>query len=132
MIRIETRRRRSSIVPGGSWLSVVWVMSLVMQDVIGLGIALGEKYAVTAKEADDANGASSDHSERVADEAGEEAKVNNEWEQYVDAADLFDDPVRMYLREIGRVRLLKKADEFNLARKIEACKHIHTLEATRY
>ena len=39
------------------------------QDVIGLGIALEEKYAVTAKEADEANGVSSaretDHSERL-------------------------------------------------------------------
>ena len=39
-----------------------------------------------------------------------------------------DDPVRMYLREIGRVRLLKRADERNLARRLEACKHAQDIE----
>ena len=48
----------------------------------------------------------------------------------MEVVDLFDDPVRMYLREIGRVRLLKKADEFDLARRIEASKHVLELEAT--
>jgi RNA polymerase primary sigma factor len=39
-----------------------------------------------------------------------------------------DDPVRMYLREIGRVGLLKAADERTLARRIEACKHVEIVE----
>ncbi|MEZ5560014.1 MAG: sodium/glutamate symporter [Pseudomonadales bacterium] len=30
-----------SVVPGGMWLSVVWVMSLVMQALVGLGVVLG-------------------------------------------------------------------------------------------
>lgn len=30
----------SSIVPGGTWLSVLWVMSLVMQALIGIGVVL--------------------------------------------------------------------------------------------
>jgi ESS family glutamate:Na+ symporter len=33
--------KRASIVPGGSWMSVVWVMSLVMQGVVGLVAILG-------------------------------------------------------------------------------------------
>ena len=36
---------RSSIIPGGSWLSVVWVMSLVMQGVVGLVVILGYNAA---------------------------------------------------------------------------------------
>jgi RNA polymerase primary sigma factor len=39
-----------------------------------------------------------------------------------------DDPVRMYLREIGRVPLLNAEDEKRLARKMELGKHIRQLE----
>ncbi len=35
-----------------------------------------------------------------------------------------DDPVRMYLREIGKVYLLSGADEKRLARQMEEAKHI--------
>ena len=38
--------------------------------------------------------------------------------------EMVDDPVRMYLREIGRVRLLSARDERILARKMEGGKHI--------
>ena len=105
------------------------------QDLIRRGIVLGDRGAATAEECDDADGVSSDQEGNRSDEsvdktAGQEADVSSDWEQYVEAADLFDDPVRMYLREIGRVRLLKKADEFDLARKIEACKYVHALNAS--
>jgi RNA polymerase primary sigma factor len=39
-----------------------------------------------------------------------------------------DDPVRMYLREIGKVYLLSGADEKRLARCMEENKHIHAIE----
>ncbi len=39
-----------------------------------------------------------------------------------------DDPVRMYLREIGKVYLLSGADEKRLARQMEESKHIHAIE----
>ena len=42
--------------------------------------------------------------------------------------EMVDDPVRMYLREIGRVRLLSAKDERILARKMEGGKHISRLE----
>ncbi|MEE9198973.1 MAG: sigma-70 factor domain-containing protein, partial [Dehalococcoidia bacterium] len=42
--------------------------------------------------------------------------------------DMVDDPVRMYLREIGRVRLLNAKDERILARKMEGGKYISSLE----
>ncbi|MDD9994437.1 MAG: hypothetical protein OXS35_01630, partial [Dehalococcoidia bacterium] len=45
-----------------------------------------------------------------------------------DNTEIIDDPVRMYLREIGRVSLLKAHDERVLARRMEAVKHIETLE----
>ena len=39
-----------------------------------------------------------------------------------------DDPVRMYLREIGKVFLLSGADEKRLARHMEEAKHIESVE----
>ena len=54
--------------------------------------------------------------------------LDDEWEQELDGVEMPEDPIRMYLREIGRVKLLKKADEYNLARRIESCKYIEVLE----
>ena len=45
-----------------------------------------------------------------------------EWEPESESMEVLDDPVRMYLREIGRVRLLTSKDERILARKIEGGK----------
>ena len=45
-----------------------------------------------------------------------------------DSADALDDPVRMYLREIGRVDLLTSADERRLARELEGLNHLLKLE----
>ena len=52
-----------------------------------------------------------------------------DWEPDLEGADVLDDPVRMYLREIGRVHLLTSKDERVLARKMEGGKHILSLEA---
>ena len=41
-----------------------------------------------------------------------------------------DDPVRMYLREIGKVFLLSAADEKRLARQMEEGQHIEAIENT--
>ena len=54
---------------------------------------------------------------------------NGEWEQDLGSVEMIDDPVRMYLREIGRVSLLKAAEERILARSLEACKYVQRLEA---
>ena len=64
---------------------------------------------------------------------GEDGK--NEDEQGTREADLFvelthedvDDPVRMYLREIGRVYLLTAEDERRLARKMEEGKYLDSI-----
>ena len=45
-----------------------------------------------------------------------------------DSADGLDDPVRMYLCEIGRVDLLTSADERRLARELEGLNHLVALE----
>ena len=49
-------------------------------------------------------------------------------EKEVSPPEIIDDPVRMYLREIGRVDLLKAAEERILARRFEAGRHIKELE----
>ena len=46
----------------------------------------------------------------------------------MDASEMIDDPVRMYLREIGRVSLLTAKDERRLARSMESGKRIESLE----
>ncbi len=46
----------------------------------------------------------------------------------LDEQDGLDDPVRMYLREIGKVYLLSGADERRLARQMEEAKHVEAIE----
>ena len=63
-------------------------------------------------------------------EAGEPAVESEEpeWEPEVEGTEVLDDPVRMYLREIGRVHLLTSKDERVLARKMEGGRHVEKLE----
>jgi RNA polymerase primary sigma factor len=63
----------------------------------------------------------------------EKAEVEEEEDLEKEAATLeeqdgIDDPVRMYLREIGKVYLLSGADEKRLARHMEEAKHIDSIE----
>ncbi len=46
----------------------------------------------------------------------------------IDEQETADDPVRLYLHEIGRVRLLTAEDERSLAKKIEAAKRINEIK----
>ena len=57
--------------------------------------------------------------EEEAKEASEDAQQDE-----IEGSELIDDPVRMYLREIGRVTLLTAADERRLALQLAAYKHI--------
>jgi RNA polymerase primary sigma factor len=57
-----------------------------------------------------------------------ETGLDSEWEQDLEDVET-EEPIRMYLREIGRVSLLKKSDERTLARRMEASKRIQSLEA---
>ena len=56
------------------------------------------------------------------------AAAADAWKQEVDTSEMIDDPVRMYLREIGRVSLLKAPEERTLAREMEAGKHFDLLD----
>ena len=66
--------------------------------------------------------------ESPADGAGESGPEDSDWEPEPETVEVLDDPVRMYLREIGRVRLLTSIDERTLARKIEGGKHLQALK----
>ena len=56
------------------------------------------------------------------------AKAARQWEKEIGTVEVIDDPVRMYLREIGRVDLLKAPQERELARKFEAKRYVERLE----
>ena len=49
-----------------------------------------------------------------------------------EGTDALDDPVRMYLREIGRVDLLTSADERRLARELEGLNHLRKFDGMSY
>jgi RNA polymerase primary sigma factor len=51
-----------------------------------------------------------------------------DWGSETESLDMPDDPVRMYLREIGQTRLLSFKDERELARKLGGRKHLLALE----
>ena len=53
----------------------------------------------------------------------EEVEIDTE------GVELLDDPVRAYLREIGRTRLLTSRDERDLARRVEAGRYVSNLES---
>ena len=54
--------------------------------------------------------------------------LSENWNAPASKDELTDDPVRMYLREIGKVTLLKAADERNLAEKIESASFLIKIE----
>jgi RNA polymerase primary sigma factor len=60
--------------------------------------------------------------------AEKEKDEKDEKEKETEAAELIDDPVRMYLREIGRVTLLTAADERRLALQLVSGKHVEKAE----
>jgi len=67
--------------------------------------------------------------ERLAEEL--ESPIAPELEaplEQLEEQEVVDDPVRMYLHEIGRVSLLTAKDEKSLAKKIEAGKHIQKIK----
>ena len=65
------------------------------------------------------------------DEAAPEAEAEDpdRGTEAAESMEVLDDPVRMYLREIGRVRLLTSADERKLARQLEGGKHLQGVKS---
>ncbi|MBI2886781.1 MAG: RNA polymerase sigma factor RpoD [Chloroflexi bacterium] len=63
---------------------------------------------------------------------GEEPGLELESTLELETQEGIDDPVRMYLREIGRVYLLTAADEKRLARQMEEAKYLKALDEEWY
>ena len=81
--------------------------------------------------------ASEDELNEIATEDEEDPALDSEEEEEEEDASLallaeesegIDDPVRMYLREIGKVYLLTADDEKHLARQMEEGLHIEAIE----
>ena len=81
----------------------------------------------TADEQWDDNSAEEKSPDQSSETPGESEGEDPDWEPEAETVEVLDDPVRMYLREIGRVRLLTSSDERVLARKIEGGKHLQAL-----
>ncbi|MCC7118381.1 MAG: sigma-70 family RNA polymerase sigma factor [Anaerolineales bacterium] len=58
----------------------------------------------------------------------EEVYENSTPQDQVVSAELAEDPVRLYLREIGQVKLLSADNEFHLATLVEAHRFVETLQ----
>ena len=66
----------------------------------------------------------------AAEPSESELELAKDWSQTLEVtSELTDDPVRMYLREIGRVNLLKASEERMLARAMEAGKYIEDIKS---
>ena len=74
------------------------------------------------------DGPQSDNGAKVRLEEDAEREAERSWRQGIVSTEMIDDPVRMYLHEIGGVSLLKAAEERVLARQMEAQKHIEGIE----
>ena len=96
------------------------------------GYSLGEpEVMVPGRNGDSdyrANGHYDEDEEDDEQQESEEPDIDSEWVKKLENVDIIDDPVRMYLREIGRVGLLKAADERKLAREMEEWKYIESVE----
>ena len=92
------------------------------------GYRMGEPEVILSRN----NGASEDRDRDGYDDdeeqESEEPDIDSEWVKKLENVDIIDDPVRMYLREIGRVGLLNAAEERKLAREMEEWKHIESVE----
>ena len=78
------------------------------------------------EESDNADQSEAVALDKIDKKAAAAALKEAEWSNY-EAAEMIDVPVRMYLREIGRVSLLKAHDERVLARKMESSSYIENL-----
>ncbi len=67
---------------------------------------------------------------KQSEDAEEEREATQSAAAALEDQEGIDDPVRMYLREIGKVFLLSAADEKHLARQMEEGQHIEAIEET--
>jgi RNA polymerase primary sigma factor len=88
-------------------------------DARGVGAAMTRSESTTEGAPDETEASTAESDKK---------KVADAWEQGLDSTEVIDDPVRTYLREIGRVSLLKAAEERVLACQMESAQHIEIIE----
>ena len=102
------------------------------EEPMGGGNGLSPRPADAVVEPADEQWEDSSTEEKSSNQAGDTTTESEneelDWEPEAETLEVLDDPVRMYLREIGRVRLLTSVDERVLARKIEGGKHLQALK----
>ena len=100
------------------------------EDGEGISVPRPPALAVAAEE-EQWDAPEAEGSTEAADGATPEAEAEDteRGPEAAETVEVLDDPVRMYLREIGRVRLLTSADERKLARQLEGGKHLQGVKA---
>ncbi|MEX2080840.1 MAG: RNA polymerase sigma factor RpoD [Dehalococcoidia bacterium] len=84
--------------------------------------------AESEEDEDSAEGSDETTTEEAEFEAEEEEEEEVETVALLEETEGIDDPVRMYLREIGKVYLLTASDEKHLARQMEEGNHLAAIE----
>ena len=130
-IEKKPMRKRGSVQPGNS--PEKGAEKMPSNDQVGLiggsgGPSLGKESSLTPNGQRPApSGDDMDSALAVQKAIGTKKSEEEEEEMELETAEMIDDPVRMYLREIGRVGLLTAKDERLLARQMESQKHIGRL-----
>ncbi len=99
------------------------------QELIGMGNPRDDGLVTFDADGDRASSEIDRQASRPGRKSAKSKKAQEAWEQELSSVDIIDDPVRMYLREIGRVSLLKAKEERTLARALEARKFVQQMEA---
>ncbi|MGC1270242.1 MAG: RNA polymerase sigma factor RpoD [Croceibacterium sp.] len=93
----------------------------VMSAISEMGVNIVENDEDAADEDDDSEDAAADDAEDEVEDVGDEASQNVPEKKRKDTTgERTDDPVRMYLREMGAVELLSREGEIAIAKRIEA------------
>jgi RNA polymerase primary sigma factor len=99
------------------------VNSEQIEDVLAMFSEMGVNVVETEEASEDAEGAREETDEEAESESGELVEVQQKVPAKSEAkepTERTDDPVRMYLREMGSVELLSREGEIAIAKRIEA------------
>ena len=109
------------------------LLSIVGSDYAGEGkdvavVIVPPQSDVEEEDAVSADGTAKEDTDEAGGDVEAEAEAEPEVEADLGSQDMIDDPVRMYLREIGRVHLLTAKDERSLSRRMECGIQVKSLE----
>jgi RNA polymerase primary sigma factor len=123
LIRAAKKRGYVTVDQINSVLPSEEVNSEQIEDVLAMFSEMGVNVVENEEAESDEEGASRDDEEEAESEGGEVAEVQPKVPAKAETkepAERTDDPVRMYLREMGSVELLSREGEIAIAKRIEA------------